>query len=129
MKFYLYRGIHFLYQINNIFSLHLTGVAILTFSSLVYICEFEFAEQVPVNWRNKTIMVPQNGTWTFLESFWWGLMTLTTVGYDTNPKVRTKKTSQIKNLPNILEFVGQICWRLDSFRWHLHNNPSNSYRG
>ena len=21
-------------------------------------------------------------TWTFIESFWWGLMTLTTVGYE-----------------------------------------------
>ena len=63
------------------------GVAILTFSSLVYICEFEFAEQIPIIWNNKTIMVPANDTWTFIESFWWGLMTLTTVGYDTNPRV------------------------------------------
>ena len=69
--------------------LHIIGVAILTFSSLVYICEFEFAEQVPIIWRNTTILVPHNDTWTFVESFWWGLMTLTTVGYDTNPKVET----------------------------------------
>merc|ERR1712012_797120 len=27
-----------------------------------------------------------NHTWTFIESFWWGLMTLTTVGYDLNPE-------------------------------------------
>ena len=25
-------------------------------------------------------------SWTFIESFWWGLMTLTTVGYELNPK-------------------------------------------
>ena len=27
-----------------------------------------------------------NHSWTFVESFWWGLMTLTTVGYDLNPE-------------------------------------------
>ena len=43
----------------------LVGVAVLTFSSLVY-----FAEKDN----------PQ-GPWSFLDSFWWGLMTLTTVGY------------------------------------------------
>ena len=25
-------------------------------------------------------------TWTFIEAFWWGLMTITTVGYELNPK-------------------------------------------
>ena len=41
------------------------GVSVLTFSFLVYFAEKDVLE----------------GSWTFLESFWWGLMTLTTVGY------------------------------------------------
>ena len=28
----------------------------------------------------------QVNNWTFVESFWWGLMTITTVGYDLDPK-------------------------------------------
>ena len=43
----------------------LVGVAVLTFSSLVYFAE----KDNPL------------GPWSFLDSFWWGLMTLTTVGY------------------------------------------------
>ncbi|CAB4057318.1 KCNB1 [Lepeophtheirus salmonis] len=43
----------------------LVGVAVLTFSSLVYFAE----KDNPL------------GAWSFLDSFWWGLMTLTTVGY------------------------------------------------
>lgn len=55
----------------------LVFVAILTFSSLVYFAEkegFEASEGAEVN------------NWTFVESFWWGLMTITTVGYDLDPK-------------------------------------------
>ena len=43
----------------------LVGVAVLTFSSLVYFAEKD----------------NPSGPWSFLDSFWWGLMTLTTVGY------------------------------------------------
>ena len=32
---------------------------------------------------NKSVRV---NNWTFVESFWWGLMTITTVGYDLDPK-------------------------------------------
>ena len=40
----------------------LVGVAVLTFSSLVFYAE-----------KDSTVL-----QWTFLDSFWWGLMTLTT---------------------------------------------------
>ena len=33
--------------------------------------------------ENKSVRV---NNWTFVESFWWGLMTITTVGYDLDPK-------------------------------------------
>ena len=36
---------------------------------------------------SRTIYVKMNSTWTFPECFWWGLMTITTVGYDVNPDV------------------------------------------
>ena len=51
-------------------------MAILTFSSLVYFVEKEGHDE-----SNGEI-----NSWTFVESFWWGLMTITTVGYDLSPK-------------------------------------------
>ena len=42
----------------------LIGVSVLTFSSLIY-----FAE------KDET-----TNNWTFLDAFWWGLLTMTTVG-------------------------------------------------
>eukprot|EP00093_Oithona_nana_P009995 09995.XXX_273815_276540_1 [CDS] Oithona nana genome sequencing. len=54
----------------------LVFVAILTFSSLVYFAEKEGYDDGSLTVNN----------WTFVESFWWGLMTITTVGYDLDPK-------------------------------------------
>ena len=45
-------------------------VAILLYTSLIFAIETEG---------------PQAEMWSFYDSFWWGLMTLTTVGYDMNP--------------------------------------------
>ena len=72
---------------SRVFKLFFTGVGILTFASLVYICESEMGDKVAVEWKNKTIYVPHNDTWTFGTCFWWGVMTITTVGYDSNPTV------------------------------------------
>ena len=45
-------------------------VAILLYTSLIFAIETEGPEA----WR-----------WSFYDSFWWGLMTLTTVGYNATP--------------------------------------------
>ena len=54
----------------------LVAVAILTFSSLVYFAEKEGHDSSK----------GEINSWTFVESFWWGLMTITTVGYDLSPQ-------------------------------------------
>ena len=45
----------------------LVGVAVLTFASLVFFVE-----------RDSEF---QDGKWTFLDSVWWGILTVTTVGH------------------------------------------------
>ena len=66
----------------------LVAVAILTYSSLVYFAEKD-SDKTGLNCTNIEPRPKERDpcySWTFVESFWWGLMTLTTVGYDLNPK-------------------------------------------
>ena len=77
------------------FNIPFTVVGILCFASLVYICESELREEVPTLYKNTTIYIKVNTTWTFPECFWWGLMTITTVGYDVNPDVRIKSVESL----------------------------------
>ena len=48
----------------------------MTFASIIYICEEGLA-----------------GNWTYLDSFWWALMTITTVGQEDNPQSNLGKMS------------------------------------
>ena len=76
-------------------NIYVCSVAILTYSSLVYFAEKETRDVADLNctqWQSQT-NVSWNQlsdhpcyTWTFIEAFWWGLMTITTVGYDLHPK-------------------------------------------
>ena len=65
------------------------AVAILTYASLVY-----FAEKDPDFKKSGCTSATSTKncfSWTMLEAFWWGLMTLCTVGYDQFPKTMTGK--------------------------------------
>ena len=72
----------------------LVAVAILTYSSLVYFAEKEGLEtfgdvncSLYINSSASKLPGHPCYSWTFLEAFWWGLMTITTVGYDLNPRL------------------------------------------
>ena len=72
----------------------LVVVAILTYSSLVYFAERERDEGLNcTDWKERFVTELGNNigghpcyTWTFIDAVWWGLMTITTVGYDLYPK-------------------------------------------
>ena len=94
----------------------LVGVAVLTFASLVY-----FAEKV-IRWEEKYftkfLFFQDNpaGSWSFLDSFWWGLMTLTTVGWVV-PRLDFTCKSRIKILPAEMYFAVNQTFLVDN--WQL----------
>ena len=59
----------------------------LCFASIVYMCETELSDYKHTSENSEN----QNVTWTFLDSFLWSLMTITTVGQENNPSVGNKK--------------------------------------
>ena len=63
--------------------LHSPGVSVMSFASIVYLCEAELR----VSER------AERSDWTYLDSFWWSLMTITTVGQEDNPRSNLGKLS------------------------------------
>ena len=55
----------------------------MSFASIVYLCEAELR----VSER------AERSDWTYLDSFWWSLMTITTVGQEDNPRSNLGKLS------------------------------------
>ena len=69
-------------------------------------------------YRNRTIYVKANTSWTFPECFWWGLMTITTVGYDINPNVSYQLFSG-KSLQELEALTGiPILAVFQNLRWN-----------
>ena len=54
--------------------------------------------------------------WTFIESFWWSLMTITTVGYELSPKSFLGKLIGV-----CCALSGWVCLRL-IFKDNSYNN-------
>ena len=90
----------------------LVGVAVLTFASLVFFVE-----------RDSKF---KDGKWTFLDSVWWGILTVTTVGHhvkwDTVCQLFTNKNGYLltDHLRHLLAnfWVDSALWLEHSF-WHF----------
>ena len=65
----------------------LVGVTVLTFSSLIY-----FAEK-------------DDQDWSFMEAFWWGLLTITTVGYGKFVTKICYTISPTNSLPFVIKHI------------------------
>ena len=75
-----------------------SGVAVLCFASMVYMCEAELAD------HDQALEI-QNRTWTFLDSFLWSLMTITTVGQENNPSATNAQNNSLCMTENSCDLV------------------------
>ena len=89
-------------------------VTVLMFSSLIFAFEREG---------------PDASDWSFYDCIWWGLMTLTTVGY--HLQVKSPQLSAL-NIPPVLpakHLRWQVYLRSLCSLWGLHTDPPHTYRG
>ena len=89
-------------------------VMVLMFSSLIFAFEREG---------------PEASYWSFYDCIWWGLMTLTTVGYH----LQVKHTRSHLTIFSPVWSAKYLCWEVYLWSvcslWSLHIDPPHTYRG